>query len=337
MKFLITGGTGFIGSALVADLIRQGHSVTLLSRYGRTGSPPPGVERVAWALEPTTAVIEAVSRADVLINLAGEPLVGRRWTPEQKIQIVHSRMRSTHALSEAVRQASHTPAVWVNASAVGFYGPRGDEALTERSPSGAGFLSEVCQIWEREANRLQDVSLAPAGKRGKSSATKPRLVILRFGIVLGTGGGALAQMATPFRLGLGGPLGDGKQWMSWIHLTDLVRLIEFVCKQSEVSGVVNATAPNPVRMEEFARALGRAFKRPALLKVPAPVLKLLLGEMADVLLTGQKVLPRRALDAKFKFQFESLEQALSDLVPQILAIPAIVLPPALQGLIRKPT
>ncbi|HUJ16360.1 MAG TPA: TIGR01777 family oxidoreductase [Thermoanaerobaculia bacterium] len=265
MDVAISGGSGFIGTAAAARLGRRGDEVRMLKRG--------------------EVVIAAVN-----INLAGEN-IGRRWTRERKRGIVESRVETTSRIVDA------RPRVLINASAVGFYGLRGDEVLDESAPSGSGFLAEVTQQWEAAAHRADGFA---------------RVVILRFGVVLARDGGALRQMMRPFRFGVGGPVGGGRQWMSWIDREDAVRAIEWAVHNPEVRGTYNITAPEPVRNRDFARALGRAMHRPSLLPAPGFALRILFGEMADeMLLGGQRVVPARALRDGFTFRYPTLESSLA--------------------------
>lgn len=301
MKIVLAGGTGFIGSKLRESFTEKGDEVVILTRQVsredeaglrsrfRHWNPP---EEGTWQNE--------LEGAGAVINLAGEPLVGRRWSAVQKQRIKQSRTEATRTLVRALVNVRTKPPVFLNASAVGFYGPRGDETVTEKTQAGAGFLAETCLAWESEAE--------------KADAPGIRKIRLRIGIVLEKNGGALAQMLPPFQWGLGGPLGSGRQWMSWIHLKDLVGLIHFLIEKKDACGVFNATAPNPVTMKEFAKSLGRVLHRPAVFPVPAFVLKALLGEMADVLLGGQRVLPKQALELGYQFQFPELEPALKEIL-----------------------
>jgi uncharacterized protein (TIGR01777 family) len=236
-----------------------------------------------------------MAAADAVINLAGAP-VAQRWTARHKQRIRDSRVETTQRLVKSMRRAA-APRVLVSASAIGYYGAHGDETLSETDPPGAGWLAGVCQEWEAAAWQARSLDV--------------RVILLRIGIVLGKGGGALAKMLPPFRLGLGGPLGDGCQWMSWIHQEDVIGLMEWSLGNTAVSGPVNATALEPVTMRQFARALGRTLHRPAVAQVPGPVLQLLLGEMAQVLLTGQRVIPQAALAAGYRFRFPELAGALA--------------------------
>lgn len=297
MKLLLTGGTGFLGTPLRRRLAQHGHELLVLTRSPAAHPDEPGVRFLpladAWRDAP--AGIEGV------INLAGEPIAAQRWSASQKARIRGSRVETTHHLVDAIAAMPRKPAVLVNASAVGYYGPRGDEALTESEGPGRGFLAETCQAWEAEARRAE-----PHGVR---------VVRLRIGLVLGRGGGALAKMIPPFRAFVGGPLGSGRQWVSWVHRDDVIGLVEHALAHAELAGAVNATAPQPVRMAAFCRELGRVLSRPSWAPAPAPVLRLLLGEMAEMLVTGQRVVPQEALRTGYPFQFPSLAEALSECLP----------------------
>lgn len=297
MKFILTGGTGFIGRALRAALTEEGHEVVILTRRSTLENQPGIRTRFTVWSPPNGGVWEKeLEGMDGVINLAGEPIVERRWTAPEKQKILKSRVDATRSIVRAIQNAKKKPPVLVNASAVGYYGFHGDEELTEASPAGRDFLGETCQAWEKEAIRAE--------------AFGTRVVRLRTGIVLEKNGGALAKMLPPFRLGLGGPLGDGRQWMSWIHLDDLIGLILFALKSTEVRGALNGTAPFPVSMKEFTRTLGRVLHRPAIFPVPGFVLKVFLGEMADILLKGQRVVPKKAMELGFQFRYPRLEEAL---------------------------
>jgi uncharacterized protein (TIGR01777 family) len=288
MNVVVAGGSGFIGTPLVRALLARGADVAVLSRDPARVRDGRGV---GWA-----AVGEAVREADAIVNLAGENVGGGRWTAARKQRILQSRLDATRKLVEALRAAPERARTFVNASAVGFYGLHGEEALDESAPSGSGFLAEVTRQWEA------------AAREGDAFA---RLVILRFGVVLGEGG-ALAKMALPFRLGVGGRVGSGRQWLSWIDRDDVVRMILWALDNEAVRGVYNATSPEPVTNAEFTRALGRALHRPALLPAPAFALRLLFGQMADeMLLEGQRVLPARAAREGFVFEYPNLDRALA--------------------------
>ena len=297
MQIVVAGGSGFIGERLVRHLISDGHDVAVLTRNPaklRAGRPLrwDGHTQGAWSAEAASA--------GAIINLAGESIGEGRWTAERKRQLIESRINATRALVEAMRSAPRHPRVFVSASAVGFYGPRGDEELDESASKGSGFLADLAARWEEEARAADNVA---------------RTVILRFGLVLGRDGGALQRMLLPFKLGFGGRLGGGEQWMSWVALGDLVRLVEFAVSSDSAHGVYNVTAPTPVRNRDFTRSLARAVRRPALLPVPQFALRAAFGEMADeLLLTGQRVVPTRATSAGFRFEHESLDSVLKQIV-----------------------
>ena len=288
MRIVIAGGTGFIGEPLVRRLVARGDDVAVITRN-------PAKVRVGRPL-PWQQVGEAAS-ADVVINLAGENVGGGRWTEARKHRIMESRAQATTELIEAVNARPDGRRTFINASAIGYYGVRGDEVLDETAPPGAGFLAAVVKRWEELARRAEGAA---------------RLVILRFGVVLGPGGGALGKMLLPFRLFAGGPMGSGAQWMSWVDREDVLRMIEWAIDHPSAQGVYNVTAPNPVRNRDFARALGRALHRPAFMPAPAFALRLALGaEMADeMLLGGQRVVPVRATAEGFTFNHPELPGAL---------------------------
>ena len=295
-RIVLTGGSGLIGRALTAELAGEGHEVLVVSRRPeRVAGLPSGARALAWEELPAGA-----DGAAALVNLAGEPIAGGRWTAERKRRIVESRRRAAEACLAALAAAASRPPVLLQASAVGFYGARGDEALDEGSAPGAGFLAETSAAWEASS----------AG----AEALGVRRVLLRTGVVLDPRGGALAKMLPPFRLGLGGPLGSGQQWMPWIHLADQVAAMRFLLARPDLSGPFLLVAPAPARNREFARALGRALGRPALLPAPSAALRLLFGEMAEVVLGGQRARPARLLAAGFAFRFPELDGALADLV-----------------------
>jgi uncharacterized protein (TIGR01777 family) len=302
MRILITGATGFIGSHLVHRLLGEGHAVVALTRNVQAARRvlPSGCECRAWkpAASPKAAVLGG---ADAIVNLAGEGIFDRRWTPARKQILRKSRVAGTRALVRALAAlpAAERPTTLIAASAIGYYGDRGDEELDEAAAAGSDFLAEVCQAWEHEAFAAEELS--------------GRVAVIRIGVVLGKNGGALQKMLLPFQLGLGGRLGSGRQWMSWIHVDDLVGLFAYAIEHTEVSGVLNGVAPVPVTNAEFTAALGRAVHRPAVLPVPATVLRLALGEMSTVLLTSQRVLPRAAQRLGFEFRYPEIGPALADL------------------------
>jgi len=300
MKILITGGTGLIGRRLAAELVADGHEVVVLTRRPERADLPPGVEAAGWDGRTSHGWGPLVDGDTALVNLAGENIAGGRWTTGQKKRIRESRLDAGRAVVEAVGKAPQAPRVLLQASAVGYYGPRGDAEVTEQSPAGKDFLASVCAAWED--------STAAVEERGV------RRVVLRTGVVLDPEGGALPKMMLPFKLFAGGPAGDGEQWMPWIHAADEIAAIRFLLDQEDAIGPYNLTAPHPVTNGELSRALGKVLHRPALLRAPAFALRLALGEMADVVLTGQRALPRRLLEAGFRFRFPEIQEALRDLL-----------------------
>lgn len=298
MKLILTGGTGFIGKALTEALIRRGHDLTVLTRRQAKADEPRVKPFYLYWDPPAGGVWEkAVQSADGIINLAGEPVAKKSWTDAQKKKILESRVLTTRAIVQAMEGNEAKPKFLINASAIGYYGDRKDEVLTEYALPGNGFLAEVCKAWEAEADRAE--------------TSGNRVVILRFGMVLEKDGGALGKMLPVFRYGLGGPLGDGKQWVSWIHRRDLIELILFSADTASVRGALNATAPVPVRMKEFAKALGSVLHRPAIFPAPAFLLKKVLGEMSELMLSSQKALPLKAQECGFRFAFPVLNEALA--------------------------
>ncbi len=290
MRTLVTGGTGFIGRALVAALRARGDEVVVISRRGEGGA-------VAW-----DCIAAPLENADAVFHLAGEPVAAARWTPSRVASIRSSRLETTTTLACAIERSPRKPRVLVSGSAIGIYGMQGGNApaMSEDGPLGDDVLARITREWEAAAE--------PARAAGV------RVVHPRTGVVLGRGGGALAKMATPFRLFAGGPIGTGDQWTSWIHLRDEVRALLFLADTEVLSGPVNLTAPEPVTMNVLAQALGHAMHRPALFRVPAVALRLALGEgLARVLLSGQRVLPRKLLAAGFKFDFPTIDDALDEL------------------------
>jgi uncharacterized protein (TIGR01777 family) len=296
MHAFVTGATGLIGRAVCAELLARGHAVTALTRGGGGQGLPGGVRTVTG--DPTRAGPwqDALAACDACVNLAGEPLEGR-WNEAKKRRIRDSRVASTANVAAVL--ADRGPGVLVSGSAVGFYGARGDEVLDESSAPGSGFLADVCRAWEGAA--------APAARRA-------RVVLLRTGIVLAAGGGALPRMVQPFRLFAGGPLGGGGFWEPWIHLADEVGLVMLALEDGRAAGPLDACAPEPVRNRDLARAIGKVLGRPSALPTPALALRLALGEMADVVLASQRVVPRKALALGHRFRFPDLEGALRALL-----------------------
>ena len=294
MRVVVTGGTGFLGRALVAALVGRGNEAVVVTRDPSRAELAPGARGTGW-----DGLATAVDGADAVVNLAGET-IAQRWTTAAKARIVGSRAQAAERVGAALRAAKSPPGVLVNASAIGFYGNRGDEELTEESSAGSGFLAETTLAWERAAREA-----VPDGVR---------LVLLRTGIVLDPAEGALAKMLIPFRFGLGGPLGSGRQWMPWIHREDLVGLLLAALDDPRYAGPVNATAPAPVTMKELAATLGRVLRRPTFAPAPAFAIRAAMGEMAALVLDGQRAHPHKALALGFPFRFPDLEPALRDLL-----------------------
>ncbi|KST63936.1 thylakoid membrane protein ThyD [Mastigocoleus testarum] len=305
MKIAITGATGFVGSRLVERLISQGHELVVLSRSVQRAQKVfpttafKNLEIVGYTSTMSGDWQNAINGCDAVVNLAGEPIAEGRWTPERKNIILNSRKLGTQKIVEAIGNADSKPSVLVNASAIGYYGTSQTATFDETSSAGNDFLAQVTTEWESEAQKVKDLGV--------------RLVILRFGIVLGMGG-ALGKMITPFKLFAGGPLGDGQQWFSWIHVDDLVGLILQALNNSQMEGVYNATSPEPVRMSQFCDTMGEVMNRPSWLPVPGFALEALLGEAATVVLQGQEVLPKRTLESGFEYKYPKLQPALRDIL-----------------------
>lgn len=296
MRTLVTGATGFIGRHLLPHLKRP----VILSRHGSKGRAPLNrfdLTAYDWAPESGPPPAQAFDNVDVVIHLAGESVAVGRWTGAKKKRIFDSRVTGTSNLVNALIALPKPPRLLISASAVGYYGSRGDELLNESSPPSRDFLADLCVAWEAAAMAATQANI--------------RVVLPRVGMVLGPGGGALGAMLTPFKFGLGGRLGSGQQWMSWVHLDDLVQLILFLRDHETIQGPVNATSPNPARNLEFTAALGNALHRPTLMPVPAPLLRMAFGQFADILLASQRVVPEIVSRAGFEFQYPHLDAALA--------------------------
>jgi uncharacterized protein (TIGR01777 family) len=308
MKIAITGGTGFLGRPLGALFAAQGHEVVVLTRSLAPGvvepTSNPRIMRAGWTPDGTASAWSRVlSGAGAIVNLAGESIAGRRWSSAQKERIRQSRVLATRSVVAALRETANPPRILVNGSAVGYYGDTGDRIVTEEDAAGRDFLAQLCVEWEREA--LQAESAAA------------RVVMVRTGVVLAGDGGALAPLLPLFKMFVGGPLGPGKQYWSWIHRDDWLAMIAWAIKEAEAGahGAYNATAPTPVTNRDFSTALGKALGRPSLLPAPAFALRIAVGEMADaMLLAGQRVVPERALGQGFRFKYADLEAALAAIV-----------------------
>lgn len=297
MKVAVSGVSGMIGSALRSSLVKDAHDVIALTRQP---SLPP-LESITWDIDNGRFDASGLENVDAVVHLAGEP-VAQRWNDVRKKEIRDSRVRSTRLVVEGLKSLKNPPKVLVSASAVGFYGDGGDTELDESAPAGEGFLPDVCQEWEKATMETLGLGI--------------RAVCLRIGIVLSTKGGALGKMLLPFKLGVGGPVGSGKQWMPWIHIDDIVGALRYVLANDDLVGAVNATAPHPVTNAEFSKALGRALHRPAFMPAPAFGLKLLFGEMAEILLEGQRAVPKKLQFAGYEFKYPDLADALEDVVRQ---------------------
>lgn len=291
MHFLITGGTGFIGSALSKKLSTNGHDVTILSRKSLSTNSG-SIQNINDTRKPY----------DIIINLAGENLSHRRWNDSVKKEIIRSRIETTQSIINYIQQAEVKPKGLLSGSAIGFYGHSFVETFNETSaPTDQSFTASLCKDWESIANQAKNHGV--------------RVCTLRTGIVLGKNGGALKEMMTPFKLGLGAQLGDGKQWMSWIHMADWINALLFLVDHPEISGPVNLTAPNPVTNTEFTKTLAQALHRPSFLKMPTSIAKLLFGEMADaLLLQGQKVIPQKLMNNGYEFQYKTLTEAFNNII-----------------------
>lgn len=295
MRILIAGGTGFLGRKLRERLVGDGHHVQTLTR--RTVTTP---DQITWNPDGSPGVLAThLEGADAIVNLAGENLAEGRWTAERKHALVSSRVLPTRTLVRAINACAAPPRVFVSASAVGYYGPHGDEPVTEAMPAGSDFLARICVDWEQEA-RAADTS-------------RTRLAIIRSGVVLAKDGGALKKMLLPFRLGLGATLGSGMQYFPWIHADDWTSLAWWLIRNADAAGAFNATAPQPVNNHTFTKTLGRVLGRPAILKAPAFAMRIAMGEMADMLLHGQRVMPVHAEQFGFQFAHRSLEPTLRSL------------------------
>ncbi len=300
MKIIVAAGTGFIGKALVNRLHHEEHSVIVLTRNPAKIEPhTKNVITEIWDSATLSDWARHFDGADAIVNLTGELIAGKRWSKQQKEIILKSRVQSTNILVEAIRQTSRKPSVLINISGVGFYGnvPSGD--VPETFPNGNDFLAHVCNEWEKAAL--------------KAHALGVRVVIPRLGVVIGKNGGALPRLMLPFKLFSGGYLGSGKQWFPWIHLDDVVKAIVFAIKNPSLSGPVNVVAPEAVTLKTFCEVLGKIMHRPSWTFVPSFVLRLALGEMADMLLTGQRAIPKKLLNAGFTFRYPTLEHALNSI------------------------
>jgi uncharacterized protein (TIGR01777 family) len=302
MRVIIAGGSGLIGRRLIDKLLQMHHDVTLLSRTPeRTKKYFSAVRVEFWDAKTRNGLTSVFEGADAIINLTGESIAAKRWSSMQKQKILSSRIDSTRAIVNAIEQTRHRPSVLLNASAAGYYGSVPEGEVTEAYPKGKGFLPDVCEQWEIEAQKAQEFGI--------------RVVLLRTGIVLDKHEGALHKLLLPFRMFIGGPIGDGRQWFPWIHLQDEVNAILHAMEHEQINGPVNLAAPQSMRMIEFCSALGEVLRRPSWLPIPEFALRLMLGEMVEPLLFhGQKIIPKKLLEAGFKFRYPNLENALQDIL-----------------------
>ena len=298
MKVVVAGGTGFLGSRLVAMLARRGHEVLVLTRSPRNARQQalPMVRYVPWDVQGRGQWPELLEGSHAVVNLVGEVIGGWRWTSQRKHRILESRITATRALVEAIRSANQRPHVFISASATNYYNTSTREVATEASPPGEDFLSSVCVAWEHEASQVQRLGV--------------RLVVPRIGIVLDPTHGALPRFLLPFRLFLGGPLGSGRQWFPWVHPQDVLGVMLETLEQEDFSGPLNVTAPGIVTMDDFCAHLGQTLGRPSWLRIPGPALRIALGEMSVLVLEGARVIPERLLSAGYRFHFPRLEEAL---------------------------
>jgi uncharacterized protein (TIGR01777 family) len=291
MKIVIAGGSGLIGKVLVEESIARQHTVTILTRNPRNAYHSDKIIIREWDGRALGNWYETIEQADAIINLSGASIASGRWTKSRKTELLESRIHATRILAQAISLTTHRPSVFLNASAVGYYGNVEDVELTEDSPQGRGFLSDLCGRWEREALNVKEFG--------------SRTVLLRTGVVLDKNGGALKKMILPFKL-FGGPLGSGSQWISWIHIDDVVKAILFALETKSLQGPINLTSPHPITMRAFAKELGKVLHRPYWLPVPSSLLRILLGEMSSVLLEGQCAIPEKLTAAGFTFTYPTI-------------------------------
>jgi uncharacterized protein (TIGR01777 family) len=302
MKILVTGATGLIGKILCRQLANEGHEIVVLSRRPENARVVLGAKAFQWEPEQGPPSSEVWEGVEAVLHLAGESVAGTRWSDEQKRRIRDSRVIGTRNLVDGIRSVADRPTIFVSASAVGYYGNRGDEQLDERSAPGQGFLSDVCVEWEGEASKARELGL--------------RVALVRVGIVLSASGGALEKMLLPFKLGIGGRLGSGRQWWPWIHIDDIAGIFRHSLLTPALNGPVNGVAPDIVTNEEFTKELAKILNRPAFFPVPEIALRVLMGELGDVVLTSQRVAPKVALGSGYKFRYQALGPALEDLLAE---------------------
>ncbi len=300
MRILITGATGLIGKSLCQRLAEEGHEIVVLSRRPKAAELVPGAKTFRWEAEEGAPGPEVWEGVEAVVHLAGEPVAASRWTAGQKKRIRESRVTGTRNLVGGIEKLSSRPKVFVSGSAVGFYGNRGDDVLTETSDPGEGFLVDVCLDWESEATRARDLGL--------------RVALVRTGVVLSAEGGALEKMLPPFKLGLGGRLGGGRQWFPWIHLDDIAGVVRHALLTPAVTGPINGAAPGIVTNEVFTKELAAALHRPVFLPVPELALRIAMGEMAEVVMASQRVSPKVAEETGYRFRYPQLREALAEIL-----------------------
>ena len=298
MEIAISGGTGFIGSVLAAHLADKGHTIYLLTRSAKLTSTRANIRFVQWNAENETFPL---SRIDAFINLAGEPINSGRWTQQRKARILTSRVQTTQGIVRQLAKLSRRPRIFVNASAIGYYGTSLDKTFTEASTThGIDFLATTVVQWEKEASHTQLLGM--------------RTIYARFGVVLGRKGGALPRMILPYKLFSGGTIGSGKQWLSWIHIDDVVNMISFALENEAIQGALNLTAPRPVTMQDFGKTIAKVLRKPHYFPIPSLPLRILLGEMSTLVLDGQRVLPETSVQHGYIHSYSNLEDALTDLL-----------------------
>lgn len=301
MKIVIAGGTGFIGKALATVFSQRGDTVLILTRRPEKYPVVSGITAFSWLLDTSPPLENLLEGCDILINLAGEPLMKSRWSRARKEKIISSRTQATHLLIQALHKVHKRPDVFINASAIGWYGHRPFGEITEASPKGSGFLSQVCEVWEQESRKATTLGI--------------RTVQARFGVILDQHGGFLNSLLPSFQWYLGGYPGDGSQWFSWIHLEDAVSALLFISETGSLEGPLNITAPHPIQMKAFCKQVGKRIKRPALIPCPAWILKWILQDMSEALLAGAKVFPEKLELAGYVFKYPTVQEALKATLP----------------------
>lgn len=300
MNILIAGGTGFVGKALTAYFTQNGHHMYILTRNAQKRENDPYIHYVQWLTDDANPH-EQLPSIDIIINLAGESINSGRWNETRKRAIMESRLQATHAIYELITKMNKKPQVVIQASAIGIYGTSLNDTFTERRETiGIDFLAQTVKRWEEAGRRIESLGV--------------RTVFMRFGIILGKNGGALPRIVLPYKWFIGGTIGSGKQWMSWVHINDVIGAIDFAIRHENISGSINVTAPHPVTMEQFGKTIAKVLHRPHWLPVPSFVLKILLGEMSMLVLEGQRVIPEKLLQAGYHFSFPTIDQALANIL-----------------------